>query len=81
MVKQRSLREMDELDPEHWSGEFSDGRSYVCAGCNTMVSEGKAVVILVDDEVDLERYYHPSCYVLAHRHTDLADLLLHRERV
>jgi len=72
---------MDTLDPDHWSGEFSDGRIYFCHSCGMLVSEGRPVVILLDGEVDLESYYHPSCYVLGHPWTDLADLLYHAERI
>lgn len=73
----RTLRDIDHLSPSEWDGDFSDGRGYYCRGCGILVERDLPVVILVDDEVDLESYYHPSCYVLSHPDTELSERLLY----
>lgn len=75
----RTLWQIDHLSPSEWEGEFSDGSTYYCRGCGILVQRDLPVVILVDDERDLETYYHPSCYVLSHPDTELSEHLLYQD--
>lgn len=75
----RSLRDMDHMGPNEWDGDFSDGRTFQCRGCGSVIAEGMPVVFILDEDVDLENYWHPSCYVLGNPDTDLADWLRWRK--
>lgn len=74
-MKERSLEEMDNLSPHVWSGEFSDGRTYICCVCNRIVQEDRPVVVVVDEADELKYNFHPSCFVSAQPYSDLAFLI------